>query len=99
MSTLVRFVTMRFRPEAVDTFLEVFHEVQPKIAACPGCHGVAVARNPLEPDSWYTISEWDDANALDAYRYSELFATTWKRTKPLFRAPASAQSWILTLSE
>ncbi|MBX3101467.1 MAG: antibiotic biosynthesis monooxygenase [Bacteroidetes bacterium] len=90
---LVRFVTMRFRPEAVGHFRQVFAESKDKIAAMPGCLGVQLLPDEEEPHCFYTWSEWTDADALDAYRHSELFAATWARTKPLFRAKPTAVSW------
>lgn len=90
---LVRFVTMRFLPEAVPTFQQVFAESRDKIAAMPGCFGVQLMQDPTEPHCFFTWSEWTDADALDAYRHSPLFAATWARTKPLFRAKPTALSW------
>ncbi|MCE3008762.1 MAG: antibiotic biosynthesis monooxygenase [Bacteroidetes bacterium] len=97
MSRLVRFVTLRFRPDGVAHFMEIFDEVQPRIQSFPGCLYVEVAADPFEPDTYYTLSLWAGADALEAYRSSELFAATWQRTRQLFRAKPSAMSWTLTL--
>jgi quinol monooxygenase YgiN len=90
---LVRFVTMRFRPEEIDAFHQVFNQSQTYIAARQGCLGVRLLSDKQEPDCFYTWSEWTDEDALNAYRYSELFADVWARTKPLFRVKPTAVSW------
>jgi heme-degrading monooxygenase HmoA len=40
----------------------------------------------------FTLSIWDDETALEAYRQSELFQTTWAKTKVLFAEKAEAWS-------
>jgi heme-degrading monooxygenase HmoA len=39
-----------------------------------------------------THSRWRDAEALEAYRASDLFRTTWRAVKPLFAAAPEARS-------
>ncbi len=42
---------------------------------------------------FFTFSVWTSAEHLDAYRNSELFRTTWARTKALFAE--KPQAWSL----
>ena len=89
---LIRLVRMTFHPERVPDFLALFADARPKIAAQPGCLHLALWQDTRYPNVFTTHSHWDDADALDAYRRSDLFRTTWARTKPLFAAPPVAHS-------
>ncbi len=47
------------------------------------------------PNVLFTLSYWDDEAALSAYRASELFGETWKKTKALFAEKAEAWSAVV----
>ena len=81
---LIRIVRMTFQPEKVADFLTVFEESKEKIRARPGCHRLELLRDLDLPNVFMTYSYWDDAAALNKYRDSELFNTTWAKTKVLF---------------
>jgi len=84
---------MTFREEAVDTFVsEVFEESKDRIRAFPGCRHMELLRQIQPSNVLFTLSYWDDETALNAYRASELFAQTWKKTKALFAEKAEAWS-------
>lgn len=89
---LLRTVRMTFDPSRVEAFLELFAEARPKIRAQPGCHHLELWRDARFPNVLTTFSRWDDDDALQAYRHSDLFRTTWKRTTPLFAAAPVARS-------
>ena len=89
---LLRLVRMTFRPEALEAFLEIFDASAPQIRAAPGCHHLELWQDARYPNIVTTFSRWHDADALDRYRHSELFKTTWAKTKPLFAAPPRAFS-------
>ena len=90
---LLRTVRMTFRPEVVDAFLdEVFRPSAPRIRAFPGCRHLELWRDARYPNILTTFSQWDDVEALDHYRESELFRSTWARTTPMFAAPPVAHS-------
>ncbi len=89
---LIRLVRMTFRPDALDAFMEVFDTSAPRIRAFPGCQHLILLQDPQYPGVLTTYSHWDDADALEAYRQSHLFRTTWALTKPLFAAPPQAFS-------
>lgn len=88
---------MTFRPDAVGEFLLIFEEIKEKIRSVDGCRRMELFRQVGQPNVLFTISQWDDEQALEAYRHSALFASTWSRVKPLFAAPAEA--WSLTLAD
>ena len=88
-----RIVKMTFRPEAVQTFVDdVFEPSKSRIRAFPGCRHMELLRNISQPNVLFTLSYWDDEAALEAYRQSELFQTTWSKTKALFAEKAEAWS-------
>jgi len=83
---------MTFREEEVPAFLAIFEEVNPKIRALDGCLHLELLQDVANPAVLFTFSFWENETALDAYRQSELFRATWKRTKVLFAAKAEAWS-------
>ncbi|HYE57725.1 MAG TPA: antibiotic biosynthesis monooxygenase family protein [Rhodothermales bacterium] len=90
---LVRIVQMHFRPDAVDTFLDLFYRTAPQIRAFEGCRHLELWQDTSDPTRLTTYSHWQGADALDAYRRSDLFRTTWAETKALFQSPAEAASY------
>lgn len=90
---LVRTVRMTFRPDRLDEFLgEVFRPSAPQIRAFAGCRHLELWEDARYPNVLTTYSLWDDAEALEAYRQSDLFRQTWARTVGLFAAPPVAHS-------
>lgn len=89
---LLRTVRMTFRPDRLGDFLVMFDDVRPRIAAAPGCRHLELWQDARFPNVLTTFSRWDDAEALDAYRHSDLFRETWARTTPLFAAAPVAHS-------
>ena len=78
---MTRIVKMTFQSERIPDFLKIFEEAKPKIEAMAGCHGVELVRVIDQPEVLMTISEWDGPDALEGYRNSELFKSTWAKTK------------------
>jgi len=89
---LVRIVKMTFREEAIDTFKALFDERKEQIRHFPGCMHLELLQDRLHHHLFFTYSYWTDADALDTYRHSELFADTWAQTKVLFAAKPEAWS-------
>lgn len=89
---LTRIVRLTFRPESVADFLSVFEESRALIRAADGCLGVRLMRDVDDPNVFFTLSQWEGAAFLEHYRRSDLFKTTWERTKVLFAAPPLAHS-------
>jgi quinol monooxygenase YgiN len=90
---LIRIVRMTFRPDAVELFLQQFDEVAPQIRRFEGCEHLELWTDTRFPNCCTTCSHWVDEDALDAYRDSKLFRSTWDTVKPLFAAPPQAQSY------
>ncbi len=89
---LVRLVHLHFRADAVAQFERLFAGVAPRIRAFDGCHHLELWRDLDDPTRFSTYSLWQDTDALDAYRHSDLFVTTWAETRRLFASRAQACS-------
>lgn len=92
MPLLQRIVKMTFRPEEVALFQEIFAEASLQIRAFPGCKHLELWQDQKTSSILFTYSLWEDEEALERYRHSELFAKTWARTKPLFADRPAAWS-------
>ncbi len=79
-----RVVRMAFKPECVNDFIKVFNESKGKISQFPGCLALSLYNDVTENHVFYTVSIWDKEESLENYRNSELFQSTWLKTKVLF---------------
>lgn len=79
-----RIVKMEFRAGAAEQFEALFRSTAPHIRAQEGCQHLELLREEGGSSVYFTFSIWQDQAALQAYRQSELFARTWKKTKALF---------------
>ncbi|GAB4011968.1 hypothetical protein GCM10028808_26920 [Spirosoma migulaei] len=81
---LVRIVRMTFQEGKLADFHAIFDASKQHIRSFPGnCH-LELLRDPDHPNVRMTYSLWSSAEALEAYRQSDLFRTTWAATKALF---------------
>lgn len=87
-----RLVKLTIAEEHVDTFEELFDQRKEKIASFPGCKHLELWRENTNENIFFTYSHWVTNDALEAYRKSELFAETWKKTKSLFSDKPEAWS-------
>lgn len=92
-----RIVKLTFREEEVSTFLTIFEESKNKIRSFPGCQHLELLRNEAPENIFFTYSFWDSPEDLDTYRSSDLFKSTWSRTKKLFSD--KPQAWSVTQVE
>jgi quinol monooxygenase YgiN len=83
---------MHFRPGDSEAFLEIFSASKRLIRQFEGCRHLALYTEAGLPEVFFTYSVWDTEAHLDAYRNSELFRTTWLKTKALFADKAQAWS-------
>ncbi|MGQ9863766.1 MAG: putative quinol monooxygenase [Bacteroidia bacterium] len=89
---IARWVHLIFRKETVAEFWKIFYVHQEAIRHFPGCLHLAVWVDMHNPLHVYTYSLWENLDALEAYRKSELFQLVWGKVKPLFGAPALART-------
>jgi len=90
-----RIVKLSFQPNQVDTFLAVFEQSKINISNAQGCQHLELFRQKNQPNIFFTYSFWDDEAALNAYRHSDLFQSTWAKTKVLFNDKPEA--WTVEL--
>lgn len=90
---VVRLVHLVLRAEYVEDFLGLLDRVAPQIRSMPGCLGMELWRDSDQPDRFTTMSRWADQEALEQYRSSTLFRTTWTKVKPWFAERARALSY------
>lgn len=88
-----RIVHMEFQPQHVPAFLELFEASCGKIRAYPGCLELTLLQEVTHGGHMTTYSLWESEEALESYRGSDLFQSTWKRTKVMFSAKPRAVSY------
>jgi quinol monooxygenase YgiN len=91
---LIRIVRMTFLPSQLSDFQAIFDRSKKSIRAFPGCEYLELLHDPNAPNVRITLSHWQSADALEAYRQSTLFRTTWAATKLLFAEKPIAFSAI-----
>ena len=89
---ITRIVRMQFRAEECDAFLDIFNASKHLIRQFDGCQQLRLYTEAGLPEVYFTYSVWTSAAHLDAYRNSELFRTTWTKTKALFAGKPQAWS-------
>jgi quinol monooxygenase YgiN len=89
---LIRIVRMTFQPDKTEEFRQIFEESKHLIRAREGCLYLELWQDIQQPHVFVTHSHWTSEEALNAYRDSELFRTTWQKTKALFADRAQAFS-------
>ncbi|AFK03267.1 Antibiotic biosynthesis monooxygenase [Emticicia oligotrophica DSM 17448] len=81
---LIRYVRMTFQEDKTEEFQEIFNSSKDKIRAMAGCSHLELLRDINQPNIFMTHSHWESEKALNNYRDSELFRSTWAKTKILF---------------
>jgi quinol monooxygenase YgiN len=89
---LIRIVRMTFLPEKVTLFLKNFEENKQKIRSFHGCRHLELWQDENQENIFTTYSHWENEEALNQYRDSELFKSVWGVTKPLFKEKPMAFS-------
>ncbi len=93
---IIRIVKMHFQVHEVQAFLKIFDESKTHIRQFDGCRYLQLLESDL-PGVLFTYSIWDSREALEKYRQSDLFKSTWAATRRLFRHRAEA--WTTTRIE
>ncbi len=89
---LTRLVKLTFLEENIPTFIHIFESSKNLIRAFEGCEHVELLNDLTQPNIFFARSIWRDESALNLYRDSELFKTTWAKTKVLFSEKPEAWS-------
>jgi quinol monooxygenase YgiN len=91
---VTRIVRLSFKENKTETFLKLFEETYDLIRMFEGCSHLELKQDFHHPNVFYTVSKWASQQALDEYRHSDLFSTTWAKTKILFDSKALAYSLV-----
>ncbi|HWB62776.1 MAG TPA: antibiotic biosynthesis monooxygenase family protein [Chitinophagales bacterium] len=91
---LIRIVKMTFAPGAENSFIAAFEKRKHLIGGFEGCSGVKLLRDINQPNVFFTYSTWASEAALEKYRQSELFVSTWDEVKKWFAGKPEA--WSVT---
>jgi heme-degrading monooxygenase HmoA len=83
---------MTFDVEKVDVFLQHFNANKLKIREFPGCLHLELWQDQVGKNIFITYSWWENEEALNNYRDSELFKIVWANTKVLFSEKPQAYS-------
>jgi heme oxygenase (mycobilin-producing) len=83
---------MHFTDAGVEEFLTIFNTYKGNIRNSPGCTHLELLKDADEPNTYTTLSYWNDTSDLERYRKSELFDTVWGQVKTLFRERSQAFS-------
>ena len=83
---------MTFQPDKVTDFLQAFESRKERIANFEGCSGVDLLRDINQTNIFFTYSKWQNEAALEKYRESELFQSTWDEVKKMFSGKPEAWS-------
>jgi quinol monooxygenase YgiN len=90
---ITRVVKLTFKPEFINEFITIFKESKSFIKSFEGNVYLALMNDKNNKNTFFTISQWESEEALNAYRQSDYFQSVWSRTKALFEEKADA--WTL----
>lgn len=88
---MIRIVKLSLHAENGPAFESFFAETKPFITSMPGCKSVRLLKGD-DAGLYFTYSEWEHQEALDAYRNHPEFLVIWRKTKSWFQIPAEAWS-------
>lgn len=91
---IIRVVKMVFIDDEVENFVALFDHKKETIRSFEGCSHVELWADQERPGLMFTYSHWDSPEALENYRNSDFFRSTWKATKAMFAEKAEAWSLI-----
>lgn len=83
---------MSFDKDRIDEFLSIFESEKEKIRYSEGCMHLELLQDQNNPSVIFTYSYWKEEQYLENYRYSDLFISTWTKTKKLFNGKPEAWS-------
>lgn len=89
---ITRVVKMTFQAEKVAAFQEHFQSHKMQIRQFAGCHHLELWQDLQDERIFFTYSQWEGEEFLEAYRRSDLFRGVWARTKEWFAERPEAWS-------
>jgi quinol monooxygenase YgiN len=91
---ITRLVKLTIEPNKVEEFQRLFVANKEQIAAFEGCLHLEILNDVNHPNVYFTYSKWQNVDAIENYRQSDLFNGIWSQVKPLFIAKPEAWSLI-----
>jgi quinol monooxygenase YgiN len=91
---LIRIVKLHLKDHKINDFLIHFETIKWKVTNFPGCNGMKLLQDKENLNIIITYSSWQDENALDNYKKSELFNAIWPTIKIWFKEKPEAWSLI-----
>ena len=70
---IIRVVRMHFTEAGVEEFLQIFDRHKTAIRSFPGCSHLQLLKDAEDPNTYATLSYWNDKQSFENYRKSELF--------------------------
>ncbi len=89
---MIRIVKLEFDPKHCQEFEAIFEEKKQQIRNFEGCLSVSLLQDKKNKNIFFTYSNWLSEEALENYRQSDLFTSTWKAIKPWFNNKPEAWS-------
>ncbi len=83
---------MRFHEDKIEAFLNNFEEVKHHIRNFEGNRFLELYQDKNDKRIFFTYSYWENEEALENYRKSDLFNGVWTYTKSLFSDKPEAWS-------
>ena len=83
---------MRFQEDKIEAFLNNFEEVKHHIRNFEGNRFLELYQDKNDKRIFFTYSYWENEEALENYRKSDLFNGVWTYTKSLFSDKPEAWS-------
>ncbi|MFW5955200.1 MAG: putative quinol monooxygenase [Rhodothermales bacterium] len=90
---LIRLVRMTIAPDRRTDFLALFDSVSPSIRSHIGCHHLELWQDVRYPNVLTTYSLWENEDALNAYRNSDVFIDSWQQARRMFAAEPETMSF------
>jgi hypothetical protein len=89
---LVRIVKLSLDEKNIEEFLSNFNTQKINIRNFPGCQFLELYNDKHVKNIFFTYSYWENEQALNNYRHSDLFKGIWAITKPMFNDKPEAWS-------
>ncbi|NNK10627.1 MAG: antibiotic biosynthesis monooxygenase [Flavobacteriaceae bacterium] len=89
---IVRIVKLQFKKENISSFEQIFDATKDKIRSFKGCSLLELYQDASDSSIFFTYSQWETEEHLEAYRNSDFFKEVWGRTKKLFADKPEAWS-------
>ncbi len=87
---ITRLVKLSFKAEHCKEFEEYFTEICDQIESREGCLGVRLFSEAHDSGVFFTLSQWEHDDYLQAYRQSDLFGEVWPKVKKWMKAKPEA---------